>query len=149
MYCSASDFSFLTRSSLNMKLCSALSCQTGWQLKAHFRYSPSEHTEPVVGTLSAHLGLTAGSPSSIAVVGHGWFSLRQSKPREAKCTASARPFWFALCVRLFDIPVPMCCLCVHNVISSCLHHWKKEETRKASSGGCFQMCSSTQMTPCL
>lgn len=56
-------------SALNRLFWSTLLCLTGRQLKAHFGYNESEHMEPVEETLSAHLGLTAGSPSSITVVG--------------------------------------------------------------------------------
>lgn len=80
-------------------ICSFPSCRRGTVYKLIFRYSKSEHTEPA----SAHLGLTAGSLSSITVLRPWLISQRQAKPREAKRSASARPFWFAPDVRLFDI----------------------------------------------
>lgn len=49
------------------------SCLFDRRLKANFGYSKSEHMEPVVEALSARLRLTAGSPSSITVVGRDWF----------------------------------------------------------------------------
>lgn len=57
-------------SALNTVFWSVLSCPAGRRVKADFRYSKSEHMEPVVETLSAHLRLTAGSLSSITAVGH-------------------------------------------------------------------------------
>lgn len=54
-------------------------------------------------TRSARLRLTAGSLSSITVVGRDWFlNGRQSRGR-LKCSVLVRPFWFAPDVQLFDV----------------------------------------------
>lgn len=98
-------------------ICSFPSCRRGTVYKLIFRYCKSEHTEPA----SAHLGLTAGSLSSITVLRPWLISQRQAKPREAKRSAWARPFWFAPDVRLFDIFVlRMRPLCICPVSGGCL-----------------------------
>lgn len=98
-------FFHFVSSKQGVPICSFPSCRRGTIYKLIFRYSKSEHAEPA----SAHLGLTAGSFSSITVLRPWLISQRQAKPREAK---SARTFWFAPNVRLFDIFVfrmrPLC-----------------------------------------
>lgn len=101
-------FFHFVSSKQGVPICSFPSCRRGTVYKLIFRYSKSEHTEPA----SAHLGLTAGSLSSITVLQPWLISQRQAEPQEAKRSASARPFWFAPDIRLFDIFVfrmrPLC-----------------------------------------
>lgn len=111
LHMSAFFFFFLfhfVSSKQGVPICSFPSCRRGTVYKLIFGYSKSEHTEPA----SAHLGLTAGSLSSITVLRPWLISQRQAKPREAKRSASARPFWFAPDAQLFDIFVfrmwPLC-----------------------------------------
>lgn len=53
-------------------------------------------------------------------------SLRQAEPQEAKCSALARPFWFALDVRLFDIMSFGCALFVSTSFPAVVYTSKRQ-----------------------
>ena len=87
----------------NRLFCSSLFCLIGWQLKAQFAYSGREHTEPAVETLECS-SQTDSRQSLKCYRSWLWLiSQRQGEPQEAKCSALARPFWFAVDVWLFDV----------------------------------------------
>lgn len=87
----------------NRAFWSALFCPTGGKLKAHFRYSESEHAEPVVENSKCSSWADSGQSLKHYCSWPWLISRRQAEPREAKCSALARPFWFARDVRLFDV----------------------------------------------
>lgn len=110
----------------NRAFWSALFCPTGGKLKAHFRYSKSEHAEPVVENSKCSSRADSGQCLKHYCSWLWLISQRQAEPREAKCSALARPFWFARCKAVWRFVFLVCSLCNCAVSGSCLHSIRKK-----------------------
>ena len=102
----------------NRAFWSTLFCPTGGKLKAHFRYSESEHAEPEVENSKCSSRADSGQSLKHYCSWPWLISRRQAEPREAKCSALARLFWFARDVRLFDILSSWCAVFVIALLAA-------------------------------